>query len=64
MKSRMVGCFGLWKSELGDYRWSYRDAVAAGVIPTDLDSVYDLGVCYNPYIRRIESSGRLGRPTR
>jgi len=37
--------FWSWKSELGDYRWSYQDAVAAGVIPKDLDSVYDLGVC-------------------
>ncbi|QGA15346.1 hypothetical protein EYB26_003003 [Talaromyces marneffei] len=37
--------FWSWKSELGDYRWSYQDAVAAGVIPTDLDSVYGLGVC-------------------
>lgn len=37
--------FWTWKTELSDYRWSYQDAVAAGVIPTDLDSVYDLGVC-------------------
>ncbi|KUL91588.1 hypothetical protein ZTR_01680 [Talaromyces verruculosus] len=37
--------FWSWKSELGDYRWSYQDAVAAGVIPKDLDSVYDMGVC-------------------
>ncbi|KAH8691658.1 putative endo-beta-1,6-glucanase [Talaromyces proteolyticus] len=37
--------FWSWKSELGDYRWSYQDAVAAGVIPTDLDSLYNLGVC-------------------
>lgn len=26
--------FWTWKSQLGDYRWSYQDAVAAGVIPT------------------------------
>jgi hypothetical protein len=37
--------FWTWKSELGDYRWTYRDAVAAGVIPRNLDSVYSLGVC-------------------
>lgn len=37
--------FWTWKAQLGDYRWSYSDAVAAGVIPTDLDSVYDLGAC-------------------
>jgi len=37
--------FWTWKSQLGDYRWSYQDAVAAGVIPTDLDSVYDLNAC-------------------
>ena len=37
--------FWSWKAELGDYRWSYQDAVAAGVIPKDLDSVYDMGVC-------------------
>jgi len=37
--------FWCWKSQLGDYRWAYQDAVAAGIIPTDLDSVYDEGVC-------------------
>ncbi|KAL1970318.1 hypothetical protein VTN77DRAFT_5478 [Rasamsonia byssochlamydoides] len=37
--------FWTWKSQLGDYRWSYQDAVAAGVIPTDLDSVYNMGAC-------------------
>jgi len=31
--------FWTWKSQLGDYRWSYQDAVAAGVISTDLNSV-------------------------
>jgi aryl-phospho-beta-D-glucosidase BglC (GH1 family) len=34
-----------WKSELGDLRWSYSEAVAAGVVPTDLNSVYNMGVC-------------------
>ncbi|TVY84263.1 Glucan endo-1,6-beta-glucosidase B [Lachnellula suecica] len=28
-----------WKSQLGDYRWSYQDAVAAGVIPTNPGNV-------------------------
>lgn len=37
--------FWTWKSQLGDYRWSYQDAVAAGVVPTDLDTVYNLGAC-------------------
>ncbi|OJJ50597.1 hypothetical protein ASPZODRAFT_56556 [Penicilliopsis zonata CBS 506.65] len=37
--------FWTWKAQLDDYRWSYKDAVAAGVIPLDLDSVYDTGVC-------------------
>ncbi|KAF5610557.1 murein transglycosylase [Fusarium subglutinans] len=36
--------FWTWKANLGDdYRWSYRDAARAGVIPKDLDSL--LGVC-------------------
>ncbi|KEY73006.1 hypothetical protein S7711_04670 [Stachybotrys chartarum IBT 7711] len=34
-----------WKVNLGDYRWSYRDAVAAGVISTNLDSVANSQVC-------------------
>ncbi|KAK3940397.1 endo-beta-1,6-glucanase [Diplogelasinospora grovesii] len=37
--------FWTWKSELGDYRWSYRDAVAAGVIPRDLNSIASSGAC-------------------
>lgn len=32
--------FWTWKSQLGDYRWSYQDAVAAGVIPTNLNDAY------------------------
>ncbi|KAF4453424.1 murein transglycosylase [Fusarium austroafricanum] len=32
--------FWTWKANLGDdYRWSYRDAVRAGVIPKNLDSL-------------------------
>ncbi|RJE19079.1 Glycoside hydrolase family 5 [Aspergillus sclerotialis] len=37
--------FWTWKAQLGDYRWSYQDAVDAGVIPTDLNSVFHMGVC-------------------
>ncbi|TVY58623.1 putative glucan endo-1,6-beta-glucosidase B [Lachnellula cervina] len=31
--------FWTWKSQLGDYRWSYQDAVAAGVIPNNPGNV-------------------------
>lgn len=31
--------FWAWKSQLGDYRWSYQDAVAAGVIPGNISNV-------------------------
>jgi len=31
--------FWTWKSQLGDYRWSYQDAVAAGVIPSNPSNV-------------------------
>ncbi|KAL3472807.1 glycoside hydrolase superfamily [Aspergillus californicus] len=37
--------FWTWKADLGDYRWSYKDAVEAGVIPSDLDGVYDNSPC-------------------
>jgi hypothetical protein len=38
--------FWTWKSQLGtDYRWSYVASVAAGVIPTDLDTIAGLDVC-------------------
>lgn len=37
--------FWTWKSQLGDYRWSYQDAVAAGVIPTNPQDVYSYGAC-------------------
>ncbi|KAL4981399.1 glucan endo-1,6-beta-glucosidase B [Aspergillus falconensis] len=37
--------FWSWKAELGDYRWSYTDAVDAGVIPKDLDSIYNNSPC-------------------
>jgi len=36
--------FWTWKSQLGDYRWSYQDAVAAGVIPGNVADV-DQGAC-------------------
>lgn len=34
-----------WKAELGDWRWSYRDAVAAGIVPKDLSGVAGSGAC-------------------
>lgn len=37
--------FWSWKAELGDWRWSFRDAVLAGIIPRDLDGIYEGGVC-------------------
>ncbi|RDW75419.1 putative endo-beta-1,6-glucanase-1 [Coleophoma cylindrospora] len=37
--------FWTWKSQLNDYRWSYSEAVTAGVIPTDLDDTYMYGSC-------------------
>jgi len=32
--------FWTWKTQLGDYRWSYQDAVAAGVIPKNLNDAH------------------------
>ena len=39
--------FWTWKTSgsLNDSRWSYKLAVAAGLIPTDIDSAYTMGVC-------------------
>ncbi|KAF7925440.1 uncharacterized protein EAE97_010521 [Botrytis byssoidea] len=37
--------FWTWKAQLNDYRWSYLDAVNAGVIPKDLNSVAGSGAC-------------------
>ncbi|PQE10600.1 Glucan endo-1,6-beta-glucosidase B protein [Rutstroemia sp. NJR-2017a WRK4] len=37
--------FWTWKSQLNDYRWSYQDAVKAGVIPKDLNSIAGSGAC-------------------
>lgn len=37
--------FWTWKAQLGDYRWSYKDAVEAKAIPADLDAIYDVDVC-------------------
>ncbi|KAL4884221.1 glycoside hydrolase superfamily, partial [Aspergillus karnatakaensis] len=37
--------FWTWRADLGDYRWSYKDAVDAGVIPRDLDSIHDNSPC-------------------
>ncbi|KAL8370381.1 hypothetical protein RB595_000653 [Gaeumannomyces hyphopodioides] len=36
--------FWSWKKE-GDYRWSYQDAVRQGIVPRDLNSVVNSGVC-------------------
>ncbi|KAJ3107438.1 hypothetical protein HK100_003582 [Physocladia obscura] len=36
--------FWSWKTDLGDYRWDYQAAVAAGVIPANLASL-PAGVC-------------------
>ncbi|KAF5234846.1 hypothetical protein FANTH_11940 [Fusarium anthophilum] len=39
-KNTLGWVFWTWKANLGDdYRWSYRDAARAGVIPKDLDSL-------------------------
>ncbi|KAF2807744.1 glycoside hydrolase [Mytilinidion resinicola] len=37
--------FWAWKSQLGDYRWSYKDAVENGIIPKDPGQAYNQGVC-------------------
>ncbi|KAF2756976.1 glycoside hydrolase, partial [Pseudovirgaria hyperparasitica] len=38
--------FWTWKTQRGhDYRWSYTQAVDAGVIPKDPTDVYHMGVC-------------------
>lgn len=37
--------FWSWKAELGDWRWSFRDAVVAGIIPKNLDEIYQGSVC-------------------
>ena len=37
--------FWSWKAQLGDPRWSYTDAVAAGMIPSDLNSIAGMTPC-------------------
>lgn len=37
--------FWSWKAELGDWRWSYQDAVAAQVIPKDPSQAYSAQIC-------------------
>ena len=37
--------FWSWKSDLGDWRWSYSAAVEAGVIPRDPGQAYNIGGC-------------------
>ncbi|KAH8194410.1 hypothetical protein TruAng_011429 [Truncatella angustata] len=34
-----------YKSDLGDYRWSYKDGVSAGVIPKDISSISSSSAC-------------------
>jgi hypothetical protein len=38
-KSTNCWIFWTWKSELGDYRWPYQQAVSEGIIPTDLSTL-------------------------
>ncbi|KAI1085635.1 glycoside hydrolase family 5 protein [Whalleya microplaca] len=44
-KSAAGWTYWTWKSQLGDWRWSYQEAVAAGIIPKDLDSMANSGIC-------------------
>lgn len=45
-KSGIGWIFWTWKTQnLNDYRWDYQMAVQAGVIPTNLSSVYNVGAC-------------------
>ncbi|KAI9640461.1 hypothetical protein NHQ30_011207 [Ciborinia camelliae] len=37
--------FWTWKAQLNDYRWSYLDAVEAGVVTKDLDAVAGTEAC-------------------
>ena len=41
-KTTLGWIFWSWKAELGDPRWSYRDALDAGIIPRDLSDI-DVG---------------------
>lgn len=37
--------FWTWKANVNDPRWSYKDAVAAGIIPKNLDDSYQNNAC-------------------
>ena len=37
--------FWSWKADLNDERWSYKEAVAKGIVPQNLDDVYNAGAC-------------------
>lgn len=37
--------FWSWKAELGDYRWSYKDAVARGIVATDPTDAWAIDPC-------------------
>ncbi|EHK97475.1 putative Glucan endo-1,6-beta-glucosidase B [Glarea lozoyensis 74030] len=43
--------FWSWKTQLGDYRWSYQEAVAAGVIPSNAASI-NRGA-FDTHVKRI-----------
>ncbi|EGX52505.1 hypothetical protein AOL_s00043g294 [Orbilia oligospora ATCC 24927] len=44
-RSGLGWVFWNWKTELGDWRWGYRDAVRAGVIPKNLRESVKWNVC-------------------
>lgn len=45
-KSSVEGwIFWSWKAQLGDPRWSYSDAVTAGIVPKDLNKIAGMKVC-------------------
>ncbi|KAK6358098.1 hypothetical protein TWF730_007453 [Orbilia blumenaviensis] len=44
-RSGLGWVFWNWKTELGDWRWGYRDAVRAGVIPKNLGESVKWDVC-------------------
>ncbi|KAJ3380280.1 hypothetical protein HDU84_006047, partial [Entophlyctis sp. JEL0112] len=54
--------FWSWKTELGDYRWSYKDAVDAGVIPADLAAV-DTSICGTASSGPVTSPSEVRVPT-
>ena len=51
--------FWTWKTQLGDYRWSYLDAVAAGVIPQNLSTI-NSNICEGANTSDADRIERLG----